>query len=401
VGSVAIDEKIVRLRIQSLSKDYKKANMMTNEHVSAHALSTVPGIGAQKLDLLFKHFSSYQSAWESSSKQLLHSGLSQKLTNALIQARCDTSLQKEKELLDKNQITVIMYTDKYFPNTLKETEDHIPLLYVRGNPNILNQPSVAIVGSRKFSPYGQQAASRLAFDLAQAGVQIVSGLALGIDGLAHKGSIEACTIDESAGKTIAVLGGGIDDATIAPRTHLNLARSIIAAGGSLISTYPPGTSPNKGTFPARNAIMASLSKATLVIEAAKDSGTLITAQYAHERNKHVFAVPGSIFAPESVGTHELIASGKAKIMCQASDVLQTLNVNEKMPQQHKSSQVSAPQDPEHAKIFTVLQDNSSGLSIDKIIRLTTLKGATVSQALVIMEIDGIVMHLGGGMYSLK
>lgn len=372
---------------------------MTKEHLSAHILSKVPGIGPQKIFQLLSAFQSYEKIYAASPKKLLGAGLSQNLTEVLIKTRKEISIQNEQEHLEKNQISIILDTDKDFPPSLKQSKHFIPILYVRGNRTILHQTSVAIVGSRKFSPYGKHAASRLSFDIAQSGVHIVSGLALGIDGLAHTASLEANALDTAAGKTIAVLGGGIDDATIAPRTHVSLAHKILESGGALISTYPPKTRPSKGTFPARNTIMALLSNVTLVIEANKNSGTLITAMRAFEANKQIFAVPGSIFAPESVGTHELIAQGKAHIMCQASDILDTLSVGA-MESSKVTSRVCLS-DPEQAKIFKALEENAEGLSIDKIIRLTTLEGATVSQTLVIMEIDGIVMHLGGGLYSLK
>ncbi len=371
---------------------------MTDEHISAHILSKVPGIGAQKMLLLLAYFSSYSKVLSATSKQLQSTGLSKKLADTLRHEIKDVSKQVEKEKLEENQISVILQSDKCFPKSLSDTNNRIPLLYVRGNKDILDMPSIAIVGSRNFSPYGKQAATRLSLDLAQAGVNIISGLALGIDALAHNGALQANSINKNAGKTIAVLGGGIDDATIAPRTHLSLAQNILNSGGTIISTYPPYTAPSKGTFPARNAVMASLSSATLVIEAEKNSGTLITAQLAHDHGKTIFAVPGSIFASQSVGTHDLLATGKAKIACQANDILSTLNIQCSQKQEINTKKNLS--DPDTKKIFAILQQNSTGLPIDKIIRLTKLKDSTVTQTLVIMEIDGIVIHLGGGIYSI-
>ena len=192
---------------------------------------------------------------------------------------------------------------------------------MRGNfdwSSLEHKPLVAIVGSRKFTPYGEQVALRLSHDLAEAGVIVVSGLAFGIDKKAHEGSLDA------SGETFAVLGGGLIDKDIAPRSHVTLAEKIMKSG-ALISEYPPHTEIMPGNFPARNRIIAGLIQGIIVIEAAEKSGSLITATLALEYNRDVFAVPGSIFSPVSQGTHALIKRG-AKLVTHVQDILEELRL---------------------------------------------------------------------------
>lgn len=211
---------------------------------------------------------------------------------------------------------IINIQDGNYPRMLREIYDPPKSLYIAGNINILNKPSIAIVGCRKPSEYGKKAAKYFAYNLAKQGINIISGLAIGIDSCAHLGALEA------KGKTIAVVGNGLD--TVYPKQNENLAKQIIKQGGAIISEYPLGTKPEKNHFPARNRIISGLSNGVIVVEAKEESGSLITADFAIEQGREVFAVPGNINSINSVGTNQLIQDGAIPI-CNYIDVLKYYN----------------------------------------------------------------------------
>jgi len=208
--------------------------------------------------------------------------------------------------------------DKNYPGLLKEIYDPPEKLYVEGNLSPEEKYPLAVVGTRRPSEYGKRVATELVKNLARLGLTIISGLALGIDGLAHEAALKV------GGRTIAVLGSGID--IIYPASHKKLAEDIIKSGGVIVSEYPPGTSPSKLTFPARNRIIAGLSLGTLVIEAPERSGAMITARFALEQGRDVFAVPGSISNLNSAGCNKLIKMG-AKPVTRSEDVLESLGID--------------------------------------------------------------------------
>lgn len=216
-------------------------------------------------------------------------------------------------------IKAITIKDPEYPKLLKETFNPPTNMYVRGNYKILNKPGIAIVGTRKNTAYGERATDNIAGELAKSGFVIISGLALGIDTIAHKSALK------NNGVTIAVLGSSIDGQSIYPKENLKLAEEIIASGGAVISEYPSPTPPTKYTFPQRNRIVSGLSEATLVIEAPERSGALITARYALEQNREVFAVPGDIFSENSIGTNNLIKQG-AKPITSAKEIISSLGI---------------------------------------------------------------------------
>lgn len=203
------------------------------------------------------------------------------------------------------KIETIKIGDSYYPKYLREIYDAPKKLYIRGNKEILNNRSIAIVGCRNNSKYGELIAKNLGYNLAKAGFNIVSGLAKGIDSFAHIGAIYA------KGKTVAILGNGID--TIYPRQNIKIAEKIIEYGGAIISEYPAGVKPDKLNFPARNRIISGLSLGAIIVEAKEKSGSLITADFALEQGRDVFAVPGFITEPNSKGTNKLIKQGAIPI----------------------------------------------------------------------------------------
>lgn len=212
---------------------------------------------------------------------------------------------------------VINKDNPKYPELLKEIYDSPANIYARGNENILNKSGIAVVGTRKPSPYGEKSVKFLVKELVQKGFVIVSGLALGIDTVAHQTAIE------NGGLTIAVLGSSIDDESIYPKENIKLADDIIKSGGAVISEYEPPFGAKKHTFPQRNRIVSGLSEATIVIEAPVKSGALITARLALEQNREVFALPGEIFSKNSVGTNNLIKQG-AQLITSSKEIIEAL-----------------------------------------------------------------------------
>lgn len=362
-----------------------------NPTILLYALSLIPGIGNKTLRDLIGHFGSAAAVWEADEVSLLAvKGLGPKTVATLVTVRRTIRPDAEWENIIRQGIDILAWNDAAYPRLLKETPDAPALLYVRGNYSWEEKPLIAIVGSRKFTSYGQQAAYRLASDLAAAGYVVVSGLAFGIDAIAHKAALDA------GAETLAVLGSGIDDASIAPGSHLPLAKAVMNAG-ALISEYPPGTIASEGTFPARNRIMAGMSLGTLVIEAAERSGTLITARLALDYNREVFAVPGSIFSPASLGTNALIKAG-AKIITSVADILEEFPLPKRalVPAKSAASLRNVSLSQEEESILGFLSHEPC--HVDKIIKATRLKTSSVISLLALLEIRGFAKNIGGMNY---
>lgn len=351
-----------------------------------NALNKISGVGSQKLKILIDHFETGENAWKAPIKELMSSGLDEKTINNIVNGRDKINPNEELELLKKENIKILSFTDKDFPELLREIPSAPYLLYVKGDFDFNASPMLAIVGSRKLTDYGKQAAYSLSKDLSRAGITVVSGMALGIDTVAHRGALE------SEGKTVAVLGSSLDDNNIGPRSNYQLSRQIIE-NGALVSDYPLYTPAAIGTFPARNRLMAGLTLGTIVIEAAEKSGTLITANLALEFNREVFAIPGSIFSQTSQGANNLIRSG-AKIVTGVNDILEELNLKKKASE--KSTKKLIPESPEEEKILRILSGETT--HIDRIIKLTKLETSVASSTLVILEMKGLIKDMGGQNY---
>lgn len=364
-------------------------NSKLPDHVYINAFNMIPGIGAQKLFFLSNYFSSFEKAWHAPTEELALAGFSAKLLSATLlhRARIDPITLWEK--MTQANIQLLVFSDPHFPKKLKEIPQPPFCLYVRGNIPALSTPSIAIVGSRKISEYGLRATTLLTGEIARSGITILSGLALGTDALAHRTTVE------NNGTTIAIVAGGVDDASLAPRSHLPLAHKILKNNGTIISEYPIGTRPSRGTFPARNRLMAGLSDATLVIEAAKDSGTLITAAYAHTYNKKTFVLPGSIFSSQTAGSNELIRGGTAMPLFASTDILMLFHKKHiPFPIIEKEHIFSHP---DHKTVYNMIASHD-GIPINQIIKKTNLDTTTVSTALTMLEIDGIVKNVGNQTY---
>lgn len=349
-----------------------------------HAFNIVAGFGPQAFKKILAAFESLEKAWQDDGKILFASGLSEKQLGNFLDFRRKNDPKKLFDDLLKENIELLTINDEAYPPQLREIASAPPVLYCRGNPGVLCRKSIAVVGSRKFTDYGQRVAENLTRDLVRAGLAIVSGLALGIDGIAHHATLAA------EGSTIAVLGTGIDDATIYPREHFNLAKNILESGGAIISEQPPKTPSLKQNFPARNRIMSGLALGTLVVEATENSGSLITAEFALEQNREIFAVPGDIFSPQSVGTNQLIKKG-AKIVTSAADILEELSISR--VQSGLDLRIYEPKTNDEKIIWKTLSNDP--LHIDKISKMTRLDTSVVSSVLATLEIEGAARNIGG------
>ena len=286
-----------------------------------------------------------------------------------------------------NEIRTTNIQDENYPKLLKGIKNAPEVIYYRGEMKS-DENCFAVVGTRRFSPYGKQVALEMAGDLAEAGLIIVSGLAPGIDTFAHTATVERRK------RTIAVLGTGVDEKSIYPQSNLKLAQKILETGGALISEYPPGQRGTQFTFPQRNRIISGLSLGILVVEAKERSGALITAEWARKQKRLVFAVPGPIHSLNSRGCHYLIKQG-AKLVERANDILKELN----LPYSTSGVGYLTGGTPEENLILEVLKEGP--LYIDKIIEKTKLSAQKVASNLAILEIKGKVKNLGANVYAVS
>jgi DNA processing protein len=293
-------------------------------------------------------------------------------------------LEKYMAQVAAQGISILTWEDDLYPVRLKEIDQPPPVLYVRGALTTEDSWAVAVVGTRRVSAYGRQVTEELASFLAANGVTVVSGLARGVDAIAHQSALKA------GGRTIAVLGCGVD--RIYPPEHTQLAEKMIASG-ALLSDYASGTPPEASNFPPRNRIISGLSMAVVVVEAGETSGALITAQFAVDQGREVFAVPGNILAPQSKGTNRLIQQG-AHPLLSARDVLEALNLT-RVSEQRLVRKV-LPADNVEAQVLNVLTHEP--LHVDEIRNQTGLPIERVSATLVMMELKGMVRQVGGMNY---
>lgn len=348
------------------------------------------GIGPKTFNLLLQNFGSAKSAWMAKESDLAPI-LKPALTSKFLDFRKEFNIDKYKNQLSKQKISFIAQSDKEYPKLLREIPNPPIVLYVKGNLDLLSQGNkIAIVGTRHITGYGRQIAEMFAGDLASAGLVIVSGMALGVDGVAHKSTID------NGGKTIAVLGNGVD--TPYPAENEKLYEEILDSGGAIISEYPPGMPASVGSFPARNRIVAGMSIGILVTEGASDSGSLITANFGLDFGRPVFAVPGPITSPLSKAPLDLIAKG-ARLVTSAEDILKELQISNIKSQISNKSQKSKfeTKDKDEIKILEILENESMGF--DEISRITKIDPSKLAGILSLMEIKGIIKSLDGGIFS--
>jgi DNA processing protein len=339
-----------------------------------------------KVRALLDYFGDLEVAWRADASALRQAGLDRRALSNLLEARDRLKLGAELHKLAEQNIRVLTWDDPDYPSRLLQIPDPPPVLYVRGQLTDADEWAVAVVGTRRASAYGKTVTQRLVTDLAVNHVTIVSGLARGIDGEAHQAALRA------GGRTIAVLGCGLD--LIYPPEHRNLAREIVAHG-ALVSEYPLGIRPEASNFPPRNRIISGLSLGVLVVEAGLKSGALITADYAADQGRDVFAVPGNLFVRSSVGTNGLIQDG-AKLVTGAKDILEELNLM--MVAQQAQVRAVVPETEAEALLLQYL--SLEPIHVDEICLQSGLPIAKVTSNLALMELKGMVRQVGGMNYVL-
>lgn len=353
----------------------------------AIAFSAIDGVYAFHTQLLIKYFLSLNAAWNASREDLRKAGIAPKLSEWIVQKRTTIEPLKIIEIIDREGISVILESDEMYPCSLKELPDRPHLLYYRGClPDFSVKNVLAVVGSRKASSYGRAVCSSLLPDIVKAGVEVVSGLAYGIDSLAHTHTLDA------GGITYAIIASGLNRESCYPQAHWNLVCRIIDSGGFIMSEYPPGTPALPIHFPRRNRIIAGLASVILIIEADERSGTLITARLGLEYNKEVAAVPGAITHPLSRGTNALLKQGAAVIR-NTDDVLDLFS----LPNPLKMTR-TLPEDISHSESLILSVLSESMLHIDEVSVRTHLVLSELSSDLLSLELKGLVKNCGNMYY---
>lgn len=347
--------------------DYKRAIYV--------ALSTDLTIGPKTVQKLLNQFGSIESVWEHSNNQ------------RIVQLRSHIDPYDVYQSVSNRNIKVVSWEEDSYPAILHEIPDAPYVLYIKGQ---ISQDfwGLAVVGARKCTSYGQRVAHELTQALATVPISIISGLALGIDSIAHRACLDA------HGVTVAVLAGGLD--RIYPTVHVALANKIIDQGGALISEYPPGVPSLPHHFPIRNRIIAGLSKGVIIIEATLKSGSLLTAKAAVEYNREVFVVPHSIYSASGQGPLNLLKMG-AKLVTDAQDILDDLGMDKASSITIASS--SQPTTATEAAILAVLADGER--HIDDLAESINWPFSKLSATITLMEMKGLIVHVGGNIYQLR
>ena len=347
--------------------------------------NAVSGIGPAKIQALLGAFGDLEPAWRATEDHLRDIGFDVRAIESLRETRRTLDLDRLVAQVETSGAHVLTWDNPDYPSLLRQISAAPPVIFVRGGFEPVDQWAVAIVGTRRLSAYGRLVAHDLATGLARNGITIVSGLARGIDGVAHRAALEA------DGRTIAVMGCGID--RVYPPEHRDLAHAIVAGQGAIVTDFPLGTEPSSANFPARNRLISGLSLGVVVIEAGERSGALITARFALEQDREVFAVPGNINSPVSVGTNRLIQQG-AKLVMGIEDILEELNL--RMASEQAAAQVVLPDSAEEAALLSQL--STQPLHVDDLGRLTGMPSYLISSTLTMMELKGMVQQVGGMNY---
>jgi DNA processing protein len=360
--------------------------MANNELKYWIGFNLIPGIGRVKFSQMENYFNSLQSAWQAGLGELKQAGLDSGTLKAIETFRPTISLEKEIDDLGKFGARAYTYHDPEYPARLKEIFDYPPLIYTKGEILPQDEWCIAVVGTRKSTIYGRQVTEDIVSDLSRNKITVISGLARGIDTIAHQTALK------SEGRTIAVFACGLDN--VYPSENTSLACSITSHGATL-SEYPLGTKPKPDYFPRRNRIMSGMSLGTLVIEADESSGAIITAHMALEQNREVFAVPGSVLSPMSRGTNRLIQEG-AKLVRNCIDILEELNLNASIQQMEMKEIVQTTE----TEALLLKQLTAEPIHIDQVCRNSGLPVSAVSSNLAIMELKGLVRQVSAMNYVL-
>ncbi len=359
-----------------------------NERMYWAAWASVPQVGPKRFALLQERFGELSKAWHASNAELRSVFGEGKTVDALIQEKQKLNPQENWMRIQNAGVSVVTRLDDTYPELLKEIHNAPAVLFYRGSLPHPDQTLLAVVGTRVATSYGKAVTSQLVEPLANAGLSIVSGLALGIDGLAHEAALAA------GGKTYAVVGTGLD--LVYPPQHATLADRIVKEDGAIISEFALGMEPLAQNFPQRNRIVAGMCRGTLVIEAGERSGALLTAKLALDENREVFCVPGNITQETSRGTNKFIRLG-AQLVTSADDILTALNL-EKSGVENPAKPPHTSDDPVEKNILEHLSHNP--IHVDELSRLCDCDPSVITAALVVLELQGHVRNAGSMHYTL-
>jgi len=349
------------------------------------AFNRIAGIGRVRYQVMLSHFGRLSEAWRAGPADLRAAGLDNRAVRTIRAGRAAIDPDTELEALTKHGVHAVTWDDEGYPARLKDIDDAPPVLYLRGALAPGDELAVAVVGTRRPTPYGRQVAEEFAYQLSCERLTIVSGLARGVDAIAHRAALQA------GGRTLAVLACGLD--MVYPPEHTKLAREV-AERGAVLSEQPPGTQPRGDFFPRRNRILSGLSLGVLLVEGDVKSGAMITARQALDQNREVFAVPGSIFSPQSRGPNAVIQRGEAKLVTSVRDIAEELNLTT-VPQQIEMQELMPATDTEAALLRHVSKEPAH---IDEVCRQSGLPASTVSSLLAMMELKGLVRQMGPATY---
>ena len=351
-------------------------------------LNTAAGIGPVRFQRLLEVCGNAEHAWQARDFDLAKAGLERRTIDSIRKLRLRTTPEAILDRLTRLEIVPLTLLDDGYPSNLRQVADPPPVLFTRGSMMPVDGTAVALVGTRRATAYGKAVAERLTRDLARSGVTLVSGLAKGIDTVVHHAALEA------GGRTIAVMGNGLDQ--VYPAENGGLAHKIVEAGaGALVSEFAPGIPPDAVNFPRRNRIISGLSLVTVILEAGERSGALITADFALEQGRDVLAVPGNIFSPTCAGTNQLLKQGATPVTS-AEDILDVLN----------STMLSAQ--PEPAPNLSELATDETSVwralspeprHIDALARDLTMRPGEVSATLALLELKGLARQVGSMLYT--
>jgi DNA processing protein len=347
----------------------------------------VPQIGPAKVQRLLEYFGDLPTAWTAGAHELAQAGLDKRALENLLIARRELDLRVEYDKARASCDFILTWEDPEYPRLLRQVPHPPPVLYIKGNLTYEDEWALAVVGTRRASAYGREVTRAFVTDLVRNKITIVSGMARGIDAEAHRVALEA------GGRTIAVLGSGID--IIYPPEHDKLAGAI-AQHGALVTEYPVGTTPEAVNFPPRNRIISGLSLGVLLVEGDETSGAVITADYALEHDREVFAVPGNIFRRESRGPNKLIRESRAKSVMRVQDILEELNLT--LIAEQAEARAAVPDNETEATLLRYL--STEPVHVDELRQQSGLPIAQVSSTLALMELKGLVRQSGGMNYVL-
>jgi DNA processing protein len=344
----------------------------------------VPFIGPARIGRLLDRFGDLERAWSAPASELRHV-LDERALESLLRTRASLDLDRELEVIQALGISVVTRADPGYPRLLAEIPAPPPVLFVKGELRPEDDLAVAVVGTRRLTSYGREVATRIAGDLAASGVTIVSGLARGIDGIAHQAALKA------GGRTIGVLGCGVD--VVYPPEHRRLAEQV-AEAGALMSDFPPGTPPDGPNFPARNRIISGLTLGVVVVEAPAKSGALITVDFAADQGREVFVVPGSVLSAKSEGCNRLLRDGARPVTC-ADDILEDLNLGRRREQ--VAVQQALPLEEGERRLLALL--TAEPQHIDEIAAAANLPISEATALLMMLELKGLVRNAGAQHYA--